>query len=273
MGIFSEKFRALLDEAAFTNNMLGTGVTQLGKANYANKGIYFQAFTSLSTGLERIGKLCLIVDYYITNKGQFPDVKYIKHEIGHDLLKLYDLSKVIIKRHNLVLKLSEKPLDETHLKILKILSDFARGDRYSNINLITDTNNNDPIAVWKEEVDNVLFNRKVSNKKKDKILFNAKLAETLLGPFSMVRHTSESREELNTVESASYQTGVTDAVSSYRQMFMLYIIRYWVEILRELQYLAMKLGGEDIPFFSEILAMFYNKDSYLKTRKTFDKIH
>jgi hypothetical protein len=57
--IFNEAFKALLKEARFTKEMLGSGATQIRKANYATKGVYFQAFTNLSTGLERIGKLCL----------------------------------------------------------------------------------------------------------------------------------------------------------------------------------------------------------------------
>lgn len=59
---YSREFIALQNEALFTKELLGIGVTQLYKANYAKKGIYYQAFTCLSTGLERIGKLCLILD-------------------------------------------------------------------------------------------------------------------------------------------------------------------------------------------------------------------
>jgi len=76
--IFKETFKALLKEAQFTKEMLGSGATQIRKANYATKGVYFQAFTNLSTGLERIGKLCLMLDHYIETNGKFPDSKYFK---------------------------------------------------------------------------------------------------------------------------------------------------------------------------------------------------
>jgi hypothetical protein len=33
----------------------------------------------------------------------------------------------------------------------------------------------------------------------------------------------------------------------------------------------MSLGNEDIPFMSEMFAIFYNPDSYFKTRKTYEK--
>lgn len=78
--MFSKTFNALADEATFTKEMLGSGATQIRKGNYASKGNYFQAFTSLSTGLERIGKLCLMLDYYIDNDGKFPDFHHLKNK-------------------------------------------------------------------------------------------------------------------------------------------------------------------------------------------------
>jgi hypothetical protein len=53
--MISETFEALSKEAHFTREMLGAGATQIRSANYASKGVYFQAFTSLSTGLSALG--------------------------------------------------------------------------------------------------------------------------------------------------------------------------------------------------------------------------
>lgn len=47
-------FIAFLKEAQFTKELLAIGVTQLYKANYASKGIYYQSFVCLSTGIERL---------------------------------------------------------------------------------------------------------------------------------------------------------------------------------------------------------------------------
>ena len=66
-----ELFEVLNKEAQFTCKMLCFGVTQIRKANYVRKGLYFQAFFNLSTGLERIGKLCLILNF-IRKKWKFP---------------------------------------------------------------------------------------------------------------------------------------------------------------------------------------------------------
>jgi hypothetical protein len=49
MNIMNNTFRALLNEAHFTKEILVSGVAQIRQANYAQKGFYFQSFTSLAT--------------------------------------------------------------------------------------------------------------------------------------------------------------------------------------------------------------------------------
>ena len=84
-------FTALAEEAAFTSNILGEGVTQLAKANYAMRGLYFSSFSSISLGIERLGKLCILLDYYISSDGSFPKEEYVR-KFGHDLGKLYEIT-------------------------------------------------------------------------------------------------------------------------------------------------------------------------------------
>mgnify|MGYP007022393782 CR=1 FL=1 len=82
---------ALCKEALFTGEMLCAGYTQIRKANYASRGVYFQAFTSLSTGFERIGKLCYLLIYSIEHDGVFPTNRDMQNDVRHDILKLYEL--------------------------------------------------------------------------------------------------------------------------------------------------------------------------------------
>lgn len=268
---YSETFRTLIEEAQFTNQILGSGVTLLGKANYAEKGFYFTSFTAISTGLERIGKLCLILDYYIDNDGQFPTEKELKYEIGHDLEKLYKKSIKLISKHKIEHQYFEKVESEICKRILNILSKFAKGDRYSNLNsLVNSKYKSDPIFEWNENIDKKIYELRVSKRKKQKIEFNSKIVGQLLSPISHVSYFSESRKEINEVEQASFLTGVYESVSKYRQLYVLQIIRYWVIILRDLQYKAMELRKGDIPYFSEIFVTFYNSDNYFLTRKTYD---
>ncbi len=269
----NEKFRTLIEEGQFTNQILGSGVTLLGKANYAEKGYYFTSFTAISTGLERIGKLCLILDFYIQNSGKFPSEKVLKYEIGHNLEKLYEKSVVLVDRYQIEHEYLEKVESDICQNILRILSKFAKGDRYSNLDLLVNgKHKSDPIRDWNNFIDKKLFEKRVSKSKKEKIVWNSKIAGELLNAFSSVNHFSESRKKIANVEQASFLTGMYEAVSKYRQLYVLHIIRYWVIILRELQYEAMQLNRQEIPFFSEIFAIYFNSDRYFLTRKTYDSL-
>lgn len=270
MSQLNPTFRALLREAQFTKELLGSGATEIRRANYTTKGVYFQSFTSLSTGLERIGKLCLMLDHYIATSGKFPDFKYVKHEIGHNLALLQQKALTVIAYRNLNIS---SPSTPTHEAIVHLLSDFAEGDRYSNINLLVgSTRQSDPIAAWFKHVDLPLFESCVTSKKKEKISSNARAIAEIAGSFTQVLHTSETGSEITTIEEASQRTGIYEAVAPYRQLYILQIVRFWSDLLTELQYIAQAIGKEDVPFFSELLAAFRNDDAYIKTRKIWNNV-
>src|SRR5438477_3044636 len=261
---FSPTFQALLKEAQFTREMLGSGATQIRKASYASKGIYFQAFTSLSTGLERIGKLCLMLDYYIDH-GRFPDPDYMKDQIRHKITVIYEKSVSIVERRSISLEFLKNLNGPIHQAILKVLSEFAQGDRYSNIDLLVGAKRqSDPTAAWHTQVDQPIFNTHVSAKKKETIRRNADAVSAVLGHYSMILHTSETGDMITDMKDGSYRTGMYEVVAPYRQLYVLQVIRYWTEIISSLQYTAK---GEDISHFGEGFALFYNNDSYMRTRK------
>lgn len=266
-------FDALNKEAQFTCEMLCAGVTEIRKANYARRGIYFQSFTSLSTGLERIGKLCLILDYSIKNNGDYPDFNYLKNNIRHDIEKIYQEVLLIKQNYHFEFDFLEDLESEIHKAILHILSKFAKGDRYSNIDLVVNNRSYvDPIKLWYKKVDLYFFDNLVSKKKKAKIAYNARVIDSLIGPYSLVRHTGEDEKDITSTEDASYRTGVFEAVGPYRQLYVFQIIRFFVEMLTSLQYKIMKEYRYDIPYFSEIFRIFYNDDTYIKSRKTWEMI-
>ena len=250
--------------------MLGTGATQIRCANYATRGVYFQAFTSLSTGLERIGKLSIMLDYRVDH-GKFPDTNQLKHEIGHDIGLIYGKSTQVISRRAISMQFLSNLNDPIHYAILTILSEFAKGDRYSNIDLLVGAKRqSDPIAAWHNQVDQPLFEHCVSTRKKAAIRQNASAVAAVLGTVSTVLHTSESGDMIDDLEDASYRTGMFEAVAPLRQLYVLQVIRYFTELLLSLQNLM--LSDEDIPSFGEVFALFYNEDRYLRTRKAWEKL-
>jgi hypothetical protein len=267
--LLSPTFQALLKEALFTKEILGSGATQIRSANYATRGVYFQAFSSLSTGLERLGKLSLLLDYRIDH-GKFPDIKHMKDEICHDISLIYKRSTSVIARRTLSMEFLPNLNDPIHQAIIGILSEFAKGDRYSNIDLLVGgKRQSDPIASWHTQVDQPLFEKHVSAKKKETIRQNANIVAAMLGANSMVVHTSENGDPITDLEDCSYRTGVFETVAPYRQLYVLQVIRYFTEVLLSLHYQAR---DGDIPSFSEVFALFYNDDRYMRSRKTWEAL-
>ena len=165
----NEYVDALCKEAQFTGEMLCSGYTEIRKANYAKRGVYFQAFTSLSTGFERIGKLCYLLIYVIEHDGSFPKSNDLKNVFRHDIIKLYELILEFKKRHNIKYKFLQDLDKPIYQSIINVLSRFGKGDRYANIDLLVEKiNYEDPISVWYKDVDLVIFQEKISDKKKEK---------------------------------------------------------------------------------------------------------
>ena len=265
----NDYFDALCKEAQFTGEMLCSGYTEIRKANYAKRGVYFQSFTSLSTGFERIGKLCYLLIYAIEHGGSFPTDNDLKNVFRHDIIKLYELILEFKNKHDIkydFLQDLDKPIYQS---ILNVLSRFGKGDRYANIDLLINNRSyDDPISVWYRDVDLVIFQEKISDKKKDKIKTNTSLIHALTSEFVMIAHSGEDVAEINEAYEGSFRTGLNDAVASYRQLYVFHIIRFFAESLQEIESIARRKHFFEIPYFNEIFRVFYNDDSYFKNRKT-----
>lgn len=131
----------------------------------------------------------------------------------------------------------------------------------------------DCIEQWFHNVDMPLYNRHVSPKRKADIQYKAELIGNIMNQFTMTHFTTEDNKELTNVVEGSQRTGMWEAVAPYRQFYMLQIIRYLAELLIGLGYKAMTIHPEDIPYFSEIFGLFYNDNTYFRSRKTWDNLH
>lgn len=264
---------ALCKEALFTGEMLCAGYSQIGKANYASRGIYFQAFTSLSTGFERIEKLCYLLIYAIEHDGNFPTNNELKKTFGHDIIKLYKLILNFKKKNTIAytfLQNLDKPI---YQNILEVLSRFGKGDRYANIDLLLENiNYEDPISVWYKNVDLVIFQEKITKAKKEKIKRNAALTHIFTSGFVMIAHTNEEGAEINEVFKGSFMTGLNEAVVPFRRLYISHIISFFVESLHAIECIVRQKQLFEVPYFMEIFRVFYNEDSYFKNRKTINLI-
>lgn len=208
--------------------------------------------------------------------GSIPNENYIRKH-GHNLIGLYKSCYEIAENRDIRFRFLNSLETDVQQKMLSILNSFAESaGRYHNINILTNANiKEDCMKRWKIEIDDVLYNECVSVKKKRKIEENARMIADIGERFTLVEYISEEGEVMNNIKEASEQTGIWEAVAPYRQLYMLQIIRFFVEILIALCYEAMKVkdkGKIDIPYLSEVFGLFYNSDAYFRSRKTWDKI-
>jgi hypothetical protein len=72
MSEFSPRWNAFAREAGIAGHSISSGLTALRQVNYAQKGLYNQAFFGLSIGLERLLKLIALIDFALLNHGTYP---------------------------------------------------------------------------------------------------------------------------------------------------------------------------------------------------------
>ena len=253
-----------INESTFTAQLLGSGVNLIGSANYGRKGDYFQAFTNLATGLERIGKLCVLIDFAIDHQGQFPTEKEFEQlKLRHDLIKITELCKGIKQKRNYTFRFRNE-IDEFYLQeSLAVLSGFAKGDRYANIDkLIGSTNSKDPITEWHKRVDLLIYNDLVDAETKATIEHNARIVDRMMSQYTSVVHQADDGCVVNDVFSASLQTGVYEVIFPFRRLMVLQIVRYYVELLIELEHEG-RTFARHLAHFGEIFGGFYNNNEFL----------
>jgi len=262
----TEIFIAFMKEAQFTNEMLCAGYTQIREANFSRKGIYFQAFTSLSTGYERIGKMCLLLDYAINNNGNFPDIKYLK-TIGHNIEEIYKKLEEIKESYKFNFSYLQNLADPVFENIIKILSRFGCGERYTNIDLLVNAKNyEDPINEWYLNIDNYFLHNHIKQKKVEKIIEQARFCNTLMTDSTSVLFVDETGSEINNMYDMYLRNNINTLVGKYRQLYIYRMSRYFIELLINLE---KQIGRKNIevPDFWEIFKLFNCSDDFAKARK------
>ena len=118
------EWHAIGRETALVRHLIGSGVTALGRANYADKkGEYYTAFFGLSVGLERLAKLILVADYVISNSGQMPEERVVRR-FGHKLVELMQAANGVVEKYNLNLGY-KRPTTAISQQIVECLDAFA----------------------------------------------------------------------------------------------------------------------------------------------------
>lgn len=268
------EWKSLHLESELVRQLLGAGVTSLGKANYADgKGNYYVAFFSLSLGIERLAKLILVADYAITNHGKMPSQSELR-AYGHELDQLIQKVDAISKTHKQKLEYShpDNPISGAIIKCLDSFADASRG-RYANFEFVGNPQNgnqHEPVSLWWNEVAQLILQEHLSGTKQEAILkAHAAFAAHVLGNDSITLHQIETGDIVQDIEALSLRTGQTKIVQKYGRYYTLLVIRWLSEVFSKLSQHACYQAK--IPVFfghSEYFDTFTVPDEFLKTRRT-----
>lgn len=266
------EWRAIGRECKLARHLLGSGVTALGRANYADKaGEYYIAFFGLAVGLERLAKLILVANHAISHNGQMPEERTIR-AFGHNLKELMNEVDVVVRAANLTL-IFPRPRDDICTKIMECLDSFAdaKVGRYANFSALYSQNvtSNEPINKWWIEVAELILKQYYYGKRTQmQIETNAAVIDSQISGFTLVQFISETEGVIQDVKSASLRTGQTQLVQKFGRYHTLLIVRWLAEVFSKLTDEACQRHGH-IAFsgMSEFFDTYKVEDQFLKRRK------
>lgn len=246
------------------------GATLLGRANYAQQGLYLQSFFALSTGIERACKIAILVDYALDNNGQYPPEKAFR-KYGHNLSSLVDRVRTIADKR----QYHEWPLSDAAVQLaaIDILTEFASNTtRYYNLDFLVGVAGGidelGPVARWYREVTLPLLESSVPRRRIRQVDAQAEAIGLLANAFALVRHVDERGEAIGTLGHASQQSGRNRLVKPWERLTVLQVVRFLASVLDGLGTDAYRQQLPDVPYLNEFFARFVQPDGYLRTRKT-----
>ena len=133
----TQRFWLLTYEGCLLEACLKDALAGLRKDTEITEGGFYRRFFNYSTGLERLLKVILILDYYDQNGGEFPSDDKLK-AYGHDLIKLHAKCMELLSTYHVTQPPVSVPdvIDKT---LLQFLADFARRSRYYNLDALTNS--------------------------------------------------------------------------------------------------------------------------------------
>jgi hypothetical protein len=180
--LFSQTFFLLQLEGYITRSSLSTGLTEIRNANIGEKGRYYSGFFQLAIALERMCKLCLVLDYMESNRLKPPGKSAIMR-YGHNLQKLYAAAEQVATRRAYS-RSPEFVLSALRIQILEFLCEFAQSTRYTNLDgLASGTPGKEPLEAW-QDILSQLIQTNVSPSKQERIIRTGQELGQLLEEFT-----------------------------------------------------------------------------------------
>jgi hypothetical protein len=125
--IFSYEFRMMSQEGHLASTSLLAGFEALAKLDYDKPGTIYSTLFQLATGLERIMKIAVILDYRARNDLANPSDAQLRR-LGHSLTDIYEVLRSTAETRSIINGWFEA--QSKHGDLLTALSEFARASRY-----------------------------------------------------------------------------------------------------------------------------------------------
>lgn len=268
------EWRALHREATLVSQLIGAGITALGRASYASGfGEYYTAFFGLSIGIERLAKLILIADYVLDNAGKLPSQAVVR-KYGHRLATLVTEADRIATKHALKLQYPKAvgPIPTAIVHCLDTFADASKG-RYANFEALGNPSFNpadEPVAKWWREVIELILDKHYRGTRVEAgVKARAQVIDAMIGGVSSVNFLDESGGSLDAVLAASERTGQTKWAQRYGRFYTLSTVRWLSEIFAELTRTNGYAVGFEVLFgHYEFFNTYTVNDTFLLNRKT-----
>lgn len=267
----SPEFQALNREASLALEATCVGLEAISKAHSSRQGLYLQGFFNLATAIERIGKIAIIVDHVLENGGEFPQDKVLR-TIGHDVLDLTKNMRVMRSRYADDDAFGAFPNDDFVPAMLEILSNFATGARYYNLDLLVggaglERSLGNPVAIWQKRVSLPILEKHYIGARRERDDALAAVVGARMAPFSMVRGWDESGNQINDVTAMLMGSQAAKHVQKWTPFYLCRLFRFYTMLLKSLSYASLEKQVPFIPWMGDHFGRFVNDDAFFKKYK------
>jgi len=213
--------KLLITEAKLINAMILEGLDCLRESSFTNQGLYYQAFYSISCGIERILKLIIIEDYRSKNNNKLPNNGYLK-KFSHNIYQMIETYTP---------KLLE---DEVNKNVLTFFSNFAKKSRYYNLDILTGGYNEflNPLEEWRE-VENLILEK--YNKRKPHLKQKENL-EDILNETAFIYLSGMNEKRITTPQELIQEYETLTIRQEYSVLVCFKIIQNLINELSEIEF-------------------------------------
>jgi len=226
---------SLLLEASLAASCLGGGLTAIRQYSFADKGRFFAGMFGVTIGLERILKLCIVLEHLLRT-GSPPTEKQLK-DLGHSLSAL--LRAVRKVNAECALGVDEAPITESlSERIVDLLTAFAKQARYFNLNVVTGaptTPSSEPLAAWARDIGEELVRRHYRPSAKGRA--ELATAASLNGvPGVVVGHVGDDGTSIQEFGDFALQSAVAETKQKYSVFYIHRIALFGIGVLDRLDH-------------------------------------